>query len=283
MTYRTHFDTHSHPLIQLLVPLVLLGSWGLVSCGDDESAATTSSAATAPETTATTTTSPPTTVAPTVAPTTQPATTVAPTTDASTTDAPTTTSVVGLEQPAVWPAADVVFTTPEAAAADFVEHLLRVPPVLGDFMAGDSRSGEIEVYSPGDGGPGSTVARSLLLMRQLGPDNGWFVLAAVQPMVAISSVEQGAIVPAAPLVIEGEGRGFEATIIVTASLAGTSDLLAGPEIAMGGSFETPLPYSATLDLSAAAPGSIVTILVRGDTGLETDPGEFSAIAIMIAD
>ena len=32
-----------------------------------------------------------------------------------------------------------------------------------------------------------------------------------------------------------------------------------------------------------AAGSIVTILVRGDTGLDNDPGEFSAIAVVIAD
>ena len=45
---------------------------------------------------------------------------------------------------------------------------------------------------------------------------------------------------------------------------------------------TPEPYAATVDLSTAPAGSIVTILVRGDTGLDNDPGEFSAIAVVIA-
>jgi len=39
----------------------------------------------------------------------------------------------------------------------------------------------------------------------------------------------------------------------------------------------------TIDLSGAAPGDVITLLVRGDTGLETDPGEFGAIAVVIAD
>jgi hypothetical protein len=48
-------------------------------------------------------------------------------------------------QPAIWPAADVVFDTPEAAAADFVSTVLRVPPTLGEFQQGDPDSGEIGV------------------------------------------------------------------------------------------------------------------------------------------
>ena len=90
-------------------------------CGDDDTGEgpTTTSA---PSSTTTTTT------------------TTAPT---STTSSTTTTSVPTLEQPAIWPAADVVFDTPQAAVADFDSSVLGVPPELGEFQQGDSRSGEI--------------------------------------------------------------------------------------------------------------------------------------------
>ena len=181
----------------------------------------------------------------------------------------------------MWPAADVVFDTPEAAAADFVEHVLRVPPVLGPFMAGDNRSGEIEVFSPGEGGPGSSVVRSLVLVRQLGPDDGWFVIAAIEPMVSIEAPEAGAVVPAGSVAVSGVARGFEATIIVAAYVAGAPEPIGEPAIAMGGALETPEPYQATVDLSGLPPGTVVALVVRGDTGLETDPGEFSAIPVVI--
>ena len=265
---------------RVLVLLAFVAAVAFVSCGDDESSSSTTEGSTVP-TTAPATTSPTTAPETTAPATTEPATTVPATTVVPPT-APTT-SIDGLEQPAIWPAADVVFSTPEAAAADFVEQLLGVPAVLGEFMGGDARSGEIEVFSPGEGGPGSSVVRSTLLMRTLGPDDGWFVLAAVQPTVSIDTPPQGETVAAAPLTVAGAARGYEATIIVKASIAGTTTLLVDPAIAMGGALETPEPYTATVDLSTAPAGSVVTILVRGDTGLETDPGEFSAIAVVIAE
>ena len=267
---------------RVLVLLAFVAAVAFVSCGDESSSDTTDGSTTTPATTTPATTAPATSAVPSTVPaTTVPATTVPATTVAPST-APPTTSIDGLEQPAIWPAADVVFTTPEAAAADFVEQLLGVPPVLGEFMGGDARSGEIEVFSPGDGGPVSSVPSSTLLLRRLGPDDGWFVLAAVQPMVSIDTPAQGDTVAAAPLDIAGTARGYEATIIVKATIAGTTTLLVDPAIAMGGALETPEPYTATVDLSTVPAGSIVTILVRGDTGLENDPGEFSAIAVVIA-
>ncbi|CAB4574700.1 unannotated protein [freshwater metagenome] len=268
----------------LLIPFAFLVGVLFVSCGDDEaSPATSAPETTEPATTAAPTTVTPTTVTPTtVAPTTVAPTTVAPTTVAPTTVAPTTTTPSGLEQPAIWPAADVVFTTPEDAARSFVEDLIGVPAVLGEFMAGDSRSGEIEVFSPGEGGPGSSVVRSLLLLRQLGPDDGWFVLAAVRPEVSIDEPASGSTVPAAPLTVRGAARGYEATILVSAFPAGTTDRIGDTVIASGGALETPEPYEAVVDLTDVPAGTVVTLLVRGDTGLETDPGEFSAIPVVIA-
>jgi hypothetical protein len=272
---------------------VVLLSWLAASCGDDEEGST-SDAGTSTAVATTSVPSPATGSGSTVADTTtttEMTTIAAPTIPAemTTTTAPTTTAAVasttapaGLEQPAIWPAADVVFESPEAAAEDFVTQVLGVPPTLGEFQQGDSRSGEIEVFSPGEGDSGQSVSRGLLLLRRLGAESGWFVLAAVNDNASIVLPASGARVPAGPLTVEGVARGFEANVVVAAFVAGRSGEELDRQITMGGAFETPEPFSATLDLSRAAPGEIVVLLVRGGAGLETDPGEFGAIPVVVA-
>jgi hypothetical protein len=193
----------------------------------------------------------------------------------------TTSAPAAAQQPAIWPAAGVVFATPQAAAEDFHTKMLEGSGVLGEFQQGDSRSGEIEVLSLGEGG-GTPVVRSRLLLRQLGPDDGWFILAAVNDNVTITVPEAGAEVPAGPLTVSGKARGFEANVVAEAFAAGTATPLLDQAITQGGALATPEPYSVRLDLTSAPPGQIVTIFVRGGTGLETDPGEFSAIPVVIA-
>jgi hypothetical protein len=201
----------------------------------------------------------------------------------STTEPSSTTSAPErLEQPAIWPAADVVFNTPEEAAEDFVTEVLGVPPTLGEFQQGDSRSGEIEVFSPGEGDAGTRVARGLLLLRQLGPANGWFVLAAANDNASITAPASMDEVAAGPLTVEGRARGFEANVVVTAFEAGDARADLDQVITQGGAFESPEPFSVTLDLSGASPGDTVVLLVRGGTGLEADPGEFGAIPVLIS-
>ncbi len=106
----------------------------------------------------------------------------------STTNGVATTAAAGPDQPAIWPAGDVVFATPEEAASDFVTQVLGVPPQLGEFQAGDSRSGEIEVLCCTEGG-GTPSVRSVLLLRQLGPGDGWFVIGAVSDVQTITAPE----------------------------------------------------------------------------------------------
>lgn len=247
--------------VVLIASLVLVGACGSESSGVDTTAETTSATTEPPDTT-TATTAPPDTTAPTTA-------------------APATTAPApALEQPAIWPAPDVVFTTPEAAAADFLAGVFGDGPMLGEFMAGDSRSGEIEVFASADGVP-IGEARSLLLLRQLGPDDGWFVLAAASDVATITTPEPMATVPAGPLTVEGVGTGFEATIVVSAFEAGRADNEFDREVTMAGNLGEALPYSVSLDVSAAAEGDVVALLIRGGTGLETDPGDFGAIPVVI--
>ena len=183
-------------------------------------------------------------------------------------------------QPAIWPAPDVVFTTPEAAAADFLANVFGDGPMLGEFRAGDSRSGEIDVFASAEGVPIGDP-RSVLFLRQLGPEDGWFVLAAASDVATITSPEPMATVPAGVVTVEGLGTGFEATIVVNAFPAGRADDEFDREVTMAGNFGETLPYSVSLDLSAAEQGDVVVLLVRGGTGLETDPGDFGAIPIVI--
>lgn len=194
---------------------------------------------------------------------------------------PCTPGADGLEQPAVWPAAETVLPSPEAAAADFVAAVLGVPVRLGPFLAGDSRSGEIEVLSPGEGG-GTPVARAVLFVRRLGSADGWFVLGAASAGATIDQPAALAEVEPGPLEVVGRVRGFEASATVTAFLAGDAAAVLDAQQVFGGSLETPEEFRATLDLGAAPPGGTVAVIIRGGVGLETDPGEFAVIPIRIA-
>lgn len=259
-------------IISAMAALAILA--GACGGGDDNAGDTTTSTTDADQTTVTSDGST----------TTQPSTTETSTTGStSSTSSEPTTSTSGAkttDQPAIWPAVGVVFDSPDAAAADFVSEVLGVPPNLGEFQQGDARSGEIEVFSPGEGG-GTSVSRSVLLLRQLGPDDGWFVLAAVNENASITTPASGAEVASGDLEVSGEARGFEAAVVVEAFVAGDADSRIAQQITQGGSAATPEPYSVTLDLSGTSAGTTVIVLVRGGTGLETDPGEFSAIPVVI--
>jgi hypothetical protein len=266
--FRTQSTFRTRRIVALLAAGALIGA-----CSDDSSSGDT-----------TVTGAPETTVSTTAATTSVPATTIAPTTTtAATTSTPTTSAAttVPAEQPvAVWPAADVVFDTPEAAAADFVSQVFGDGPALGAFVAGDQRSGEIEVFATESGNQIGS-ARSTLLLRQLGPSDGWFVLAAASDVETVTTPAAMATVPAAPLVVEGVGTGFEATIVVSAFIAGHADNELDRVVTMAGNFGEVAPYSVTLDLTGATPGEVVVLLVNGGTGLETDPGDFGAIAVVV--
>jgi len=198
------------------------------------------------------------------------------TTETTTTSTSTTTTIPQLEQPAIWPAANISFQTPEEAAEDFVRNALGVEPHISEFQGGDSLSGEIDVYSPE-----SEVVRGTLLLRKLGPSMSWFVTAAVNANNTITNpVHQSSIDPGVTSII-GKGRGYEAQLRVTAIDPSAYSQPIDQQFPMGGSAEEALPFSTTLDLNEATSGSIVTIILQGSAGLEEDPGDFCAIAVTI--
>ncbi|HSL74585.1 MAG TPA: hypothetical protein VK853_08960 [Ilumatobacteraceae bacterium] len=190
-----------------------------------------------------------------------------------------------LDQPAIWPAPDVVFATPEEAAADFVAAVLisEGDPLLGEFRQGDARSGEIAVLFAGESGDvDPPQEQGLLFLRQIGPTDGWYVIAATSDGATIATPSALAGVPAGAVTVSGEGRGFEGTLAVSAFPPGDAAATFDLQIGAGGAFEELEPYSVELDLSGAADGGVVVILVRGDTGLGSDPGTFAAIPVLIS-
>ena len=117
-----------------------------------------------------------------------------------------------LDQPAIWPAADVVFATPEEAAADFVSAVLisEGDPAFGEIQQGDARSGEIAVLFAGETGDlDPPLEKGVLLLRQIGPTNGWYVIAATSDGAMIDTPSALEEIPAGPATVSGEGRGFE--------------------------------------------------------------------------
>ena len=107
------------------------------------------------------------------------------------------------------------------------------------------------------------------------------MLAAVNEHATITSPDSASTVPAGPVEVEGSARGFEGTVILEAFVAGRSRPPLDQVVTSGGSMADAEPYRATVDLTPATAGDLVTLLVRGDTGLETDPGDFSAVPVRI--
>lgn len=263
-------------MLRILPILVVVGA-PLAACDDDQTSTTETAS------TQTTTASPSTSAATTVAPTSSPTTSAAPTTAGQPTTSaatPNSTAPTGDLTPGLWPPDGAV--SPEAAAAAFVSFVFRVEPLLGEFRAGDARSGEIDVLGPEAGGG----VRSTVFVRRLGADDAWYVIGAASEGVEITAPETGATVPAGPLDVAGLGRGFESTInvlAVTTELPSDGDGAAviASAIGAGGPFGTLEPFDVTLDLSDVQPGDTLTLVARGDTGLGGDTGEFTAIAITV--
>ncbi len=160
--------------------------------------------------------------------TTESTTTTEPTTTESTTtiEATTTTADIDPEayRTAVWPWFEAAsgpgaerYQDPiDAATAFATEFVGFTDPVVGEYMAGDSRSGEIEIRNRADG-PATTV-----FVRQLGPDDTWWVLGAVTENIEIVSPEALGVL-GAEMVVEGQARTFEGNVEVILRADGRSD------------------------------------------------------------
>lgn len=251
-------DTKRWPLIAGAVAIIVALVVGLVLItADDDDEATDSVATTeSPATTVVsdttdvpaTTESPATTQAP---ETTEPETTEpAPTTDPSTTVAPVPDQV----RTAIWPwfETDLRYADPVEAAVGFAsDYLGFVDPIASQFMAGDSRSGEVEIRSV-DTGPATVV-----FVRQLTDDDSWWILGAASENITIDEPEALDEVTS-PLTVSGTALAFEGTVDVQLRADGNGEPIFEGFVTGSGGPE-PGPYSETFEFTS--PGEIGGALV----------------------
>jgi hypothetical protein len=164
---------------------------------------------------------------------------------------------------AVWPFASqpLRFDDPVDAALSFaVEYLGFVDPVLGPFQPGDPSSGEVEVRPLADG-PVTTV-----LLRQLPPDDSWWVLGASTPNLLLTSPAALDDI-ASPVPLSGQSTAFEGTVNVQIRQDDTLEPLTRTFFTGGSMGEiTPFSTVVTFDAPTAAAGAIVLATFSAEDG-----------------
>jgi len=239
------------PLIvgALVIIAALVGALLLVTGGDNDSdsAATTAAGSTDVATTSVETTEAPTTVAP---------TTEAPTTTEVPATEPPTTDPADAARQAIWPWVDspTRFADPVEAATSFAtDYLGFTDPVVGDFQAGDSRSGEVEVKAAAVG------PMTVVFVRQLTADDTWWVLGAAGENLTIDEPAQGAIVES-PLAISGAASAFEGTVDVELRADSNGEPIYQGFVTGSGGPE-PGPFSDTIEFTSPGSGGGALVLI----------------------
>ena len=248
----------------VLIAALVVGLVLITADDDDESTdsvATTEAAATTVVSDTTevpaTTESPGTTQAP---GTTEPvATTEAPTTEPSTTVAPVPDQV----RTAIWPwfETDLRYADPVEAAVGFAsDYLGFVDPIASEFMAGDNRSGEVEIRSV-DTGPATVV-----FVRQLTADDSWWILGAASENITIDEPEALAEVTS-PLTVSGTALAFEGTVDVQLRADGNGEPIFEGFVTGSGGPE-PGPYSETFEFTSPGEtgGALVMLSLSSEDG-----------------
>jgi hypothetical protein len=158
------------------------------------------------------------------------------TTSASTVTLPADTSL------AAWPQVGNAtrYDDPVAVARGFAVDFLGFDnPVVGQFQAGDSRSGEVELR-PRATGPVTTV-----LVRQLGSDGTWWVLGAATDNIRVSQPSALDTI-SSPVRLAGTSTAFEATVGVLIYADGQTVPLARSFV-MGGANGEFGPFDSTIE------------------------------------
>jgi hypothetical protein len=164
---------------------------------------------------------------------------------------------------ALWPFASsgTRYTDPVEAARGFaVDFAGFVDPVVGEFQAGDSRSGEVQVR-PNDTGPVTTV-----LVRQLSGSDTWWVLGSATDNIQVTAPATSAPVTS-PVQVQGMSTAFEATVNVDVREDGNRSPV-GTGIVMGGSMGEMGPFDGSITFASpsAAYGALVFYTVSAENG-----------------
>jgi hypothetical protein len=205
-------------------------------------------------------------------------TTVQTTAPPTTTETPATTEVVETTAPAttevspapddavrtaIWPwvETDTRYTDPVEAATGFAtDFLLFDEPIVGAFMAGDSRSGEVEVQSFADG------PVTVVFVRQLTDDDSWWILGAASENIVVDEPEALAEVDS-PLTVSGTALAFEGTVDVQLRADGNGEpIFEGFVTASGG--PEPGPFTETLEFISPGEtgGALVMLSLSSENG-----------------
>lgn len=191
------------------------------------------------------------------APTNTTATSTSPSTGTPTSSDPASASAV------VWPrpGSGRGFVSPEAAARGFAEMFAGfTQPVMGEYQAGDSRSGEIEVR-PRANGPVTTI-----LLRQVASDDSWSVIGVVNENVVIESPSSGATI-GNPMIVNGRARAFEGTVQIRLYAGDSTEPVAtgfgtGRGDGVLGPFETAVDWPT----GVSGPGVLMLFTTSEDDG-----------------
>lgn len=155
---------------------------------------------------------------------------------------------------AVWPFASssTRYSDPVQAVRGFATTYLGfVDPVVGPFMQGDLRSGEV-VVRPTSSGPETTVT-----VRELGPDGTWWVLAASAPSLQLRSPPAMASITS-PVTLSGESTAFEGTVSVEIRQDGTLTPVAKDFVTGGANGEMgPFSKAISFPQPTASDGSVI--------------------------
>lgn len=197
----------------------------------------------------------------------------------TTTDADDTTTTVSF--PTVDPDLPVFpdpttsrrFDDPVAAATAFATDLVGMSdPVVGDFQAGDSRSGEVQLRATAEGAP--TVA----LLRQL-EDNTWFVIGATTDSIQLATPEPRATI-SSPQELVGMAYAYEGTVNVRLYVDGTQEPIA--ETIVTGRGDGVLgDFSGELDYTDTTGATHGVLLLSSAGGQDDSPLEASAIRVRL--
>jgi Immunoglobulin-like domain of bacterial spore germination len=216
--------------------------------------------------------------------------TSAPAPGPGTTDETSTTSVPGAADPdalqdaILWPSPDGPgVIEPREAALSFLTEVVGVTdPALSSFQSERPGLGTFDLYERAEDGTVRTgrVASTIEVRRF--DDGRWFVTGASSADVVISS-PTGLTAVASPLQVEGEGHGFEGTIVVSLLARSTADSGSplGSVSVIAGSGEALEPFSVSLPFSAPAAPDTGILLASDTSGLEDGVTRFSALAVRL--
>ncbi len=196
------------------------------------------------------------------------------TSEATTTTAPFAPEVdpFGVAYPS--PTTSQRFESPESAATSYAREVLGFTElVMGEFMEGDSRSGEVPISDREDG-PETTVLVRLM------DDDTWYVLGSVTDDIVVDTPAAGDPI-ASPFATDGEALAFEGTVDVFVRTQADpmpigEGFVMGNGVPPAGPFEGSIEFTPPSDQTPATgtPGIVVYRELSAEDGHVTKATSF---------